>query len=515
MRPILPLLTLFCTLALIACDPAKPSPQQVADARADSSSQAATAASAKDIRRSLARINSTQQSWSPRQPWEKGTPAKRRGLGAIVAAGQVLTTAELVADATYLELESTDGTRFAPAKVIVVDYEANLALIGAADDKQGETFFAGTAPFPLAGPSRIGDSLEIVQIQENGEAIRTPGALQSTDLASSLLPGHNFLVYRIKASMQEAASSFTLPILRDGALAGLLYSYDSKDQLCEVAATDIVDRFLNAARSGNYVGFPSLGISVARTEDASFRQWLKLPDEVGGLYVRRVRPGSSAAQAGLKNGDVLTSIDGRPIDRRGFYQHPNYGPMPWGHLVRGEKSVGETISLGVRRDGQALELPAKLTREEDSSKLVPTHTYDQAPNFLIKGGMLFQELTLPYLMEFGENWRSQAPLNLMDAYENPENHEGRLRRVVFLAGVIPTPATVGYERLRHLIVTHVNGKEIVDLKSLQEALAGNLGGRHAVEFADENLTIHLDEQVCTAVDAELLKRGLSQLSRVK
>jgi allophanate hydrolase len=38
----------------------------------------------------------------------------------------------MAADSTYIELESPDGRRLAPARVIAVDFEANLALLGLA-----------------------------------------------------------------------------------------------------------------------------------------------------------------------------------------------------------------------------------------------------------------------------------------------------------------------------------------------------------------------------------------------
>src|SRR5690606_9278000 len=59
-----------------------------------------------DLRKSVVRVNSTKQSWNPAQPWEKLPPVRRRALGAIVSPTHILTTAEMVADATYVELES-------------------------------------------------------------------------------------------------------------------------------------------------------------------------------------------------------------------------------------------------------------------------------------------------------------------------------------------------------------------------------------------------------------------------
>jgi hypothetical protein len=236
-----------------------------------------------EIRNSVVRINATQQTWNPGQPWEKNPPTQRRALAAIVAGRQVLTTAEMVGDATYLEFESPDGTRFAQAKVLAVDYEADLALLGPALEKEGDALFQGTKPLELAAPPKIGAELGVLQIEDNGLPLITPGLLRSVDVISDFLPNQNFLTYLVKASMQSAASSYSLPVLADGKLVGLLVSYDSKDQICDVTSTDILARFLKEAADGTYTGFPSLGIAIARTEDTSFRQWLKLADNQGGI----------------------------------------------------------------------------------------------------------------------------------------------------------------------------------------------------------------------------------------
>ena len=513
MRPflILPLL-----LALAACErPKSDSGKTEASASPAVVVPAVAPATPADIKTSVVRINSTQQTWNPGQPWEKNPPSQRRALAAIVAPQRVLTTSELVADATYLEFESPDGTHFAQARVIAVDYEANLALLGPASEKEGNVFFEKTVPLVVTAPPHIGQSLDILQIEDNGLALLTPGNLQSIDVTSNFLPGHGFLTYQVKASMQSAASSYSLPVLLDGKLAGVLTSYDSKDQICEVASTDIVSSFIKASAVVPYAGFPSLGIAIARTEDSSFRQWLKLTDEQGGLYIHGVRKGGAAEAAGVKMGDVLLAIDGHAIDRRGYYQHPNYGSLFWGHLIRGGKSTGESISLSLLREGQPLELKATLTREEESSRLIPGYDFGKAPNFLVKGGLVFQELSRPLLESFGENWQSRAPLNFLDALENPEKYEGKVERIVFLSGSIPTPATVGYESLRNLIVHKVNGKEIKNMGSLIAAFKGNLSELHTIEFDEQNFTVYLDDTVTTAVDTQLLQRGISKLSRAE
>ena len=203
----------------------------------------------KDLLKSVVRISATQQSWNQAQPWEKLSPGKRRSLGAIVAGNQVLTTAEMAVDATYIELESPDGKRLATGKVIAVDYEANLALLGV-ESEADLKFFEGTEPLEIAARPKPGDTLDIVQVEENGTPLVTTGGIQGIDVVSNFLPGQFFLTYEVKASMQSAANSFSLPVLRDGKLAGILTSYDAKDQLSDVISTDLVERFVREASDG-------------------------------------------------------------------------------------------------------------------------------------------------------------------------------------------------------------------------------------------------------------------------
>lgn len=162
-----------------------------------------------------------------------------------------------------------------------------------------------------------------------------------------------------------------------------------------------------------------------------------------------------------------------------------------------------------------MEIKVTLTREEEKNLLVPNHLFDMAPNYLIKGGLVFQELSLPILQSFGKDWSTVAPLNLLDVYENPEKYQDSINRVVFLSGVVPTPATVGYERLRNLIVHKVNGKPIKDMKSLIDAFNGNMNELHSIEFDEENLNVYLDDAVTTEVDAQLLQRGITRLHRAE
>jgi len=472
----------------------------------------AEAASELSVETSVVRINTTIQRWSSSQPWDKSAPSKRRALGALLSGNRVLTTAEMATNVTYIELENADSTRRLPAKVVAIDYEANLALLEP-DNGDTEDFFKGLKPLTLGTTAKIGDKLDVWQLEDNGMPLITHATIQSVDILSSFASGHYFLTYQAKGSMQSASSSFTLPVIRDGKLLGLLSSYHSKDQIIDVMAPEIIAAFLADTADDSYVGFPSLGVSISSTVDPSFREWLKLSDDVGGLYVTRVKKDSAAEEAGIEKGDVIIEIDDQEIGRRGYYTDANYGRLFWSHLVRGTHKVGDTIRLTVLRKGEKKEITATLGRP--GKRLVASYTYDQAPRYLVKGGFIFQELTGTYLKAFGAKWESKAPLNLLDVLASPEDYEEGRDKIVFLSATIPTPATTGYESIRNFIINKVNGVSIADIPSLIKAFQKpGPNGLHTIEFANgPPKTIYLDATASDSVDAELLKRGIPALSR--
>lgn len=459
----------------------------------------------------LLRINTTIQTYSVSQPWELNSPSRRRGLGAILEDGNILTTAEMAANSTYIEFESADGAHTSPAEVIAIDYEANLALLKPEDRAKSE-WIDKLGKLGTNGPVKVGGEVEIWQLEDNGDAILTVGTVRSVDLLSSFASGHFFLSYEVKASMQSASSSYTLPVTLKGNLLGILTSYNSKDQICDVVAPEIVSLFLEDVRDGKHVGFPSLGIATVLTEDPQFRNWLGLKDEQGGLYVSRVLPGSGADESGLKKGDVLVTVDGHAIDRRGYYDDKTYGRLFWSHLVRGSKKVDEKLTLVIVRDGKEQTLEAVLRRPPP--KLIPSHMYDKAPPYLIKGGLVFQELTRAYLEAFGKDWQSRAPLDLLDALDSPEDYEEGRNRLVFLSRVIRTPATIGYDRVNNLIVTEANGQKVTDIKSLAAALKEPKDGLHSIRIDDVPYVLYLDPKMSDEVDKALVERGLPALQRL-
>lgn len=461
----------------------------------------------------LLRISSTSQEYNTAQPWEKKTTRTRRGIGVLVGKNQIITTAEMGANATFIEIETVDSNTAMPAKTIAIDYEANLALISVTDPEHQE-LIGKMKPVEISSSPKLDDPVQAYQVEDNGKILMTNGVIRGADIVSSFVDGHFFLAYEIKASMQSAANSFTIPVMRDEKLLGVLTSYSSEEQLLDVTAPEIISAFLEDAKDGNYVGFPSLGISISRTSDPHFRAWLKLNDDQGGLFIQRVRRNSAAQNAGIKEGDVLLAIDGNKLDRKGYYKSKNYGLLYWGHLIGGSKKTGEKVTVDLIRDGKAISKEVTLTRQPEG--IIPSHMYGKAPRYLIKGGFIFQELTNSYLEVFGDDWKTRAPIGILDAFNHPEDYEKDRNRLVILSRTIPTEATLGYEAISSTIVTKVNGQNIADIPTLVEAFKSpDENGIHTIELDNVLKKLYLDAETAAKVEANFLKQGLPSLSRVE
>jgi putative serine protease PepD len=93
------------------------------------------------------------------------------------------------------------------------------------------------------------------------------------------------------------------------------------------------------------VAYPYLGVQVTPIPPAVAERW-RIED---GLYIQSVDPKGSAAAAGLKPGDVVTKIDGRPADRNDVLT---------GLLLT--KKAGDTVKITFVRDGREQTVTARL-----------------------------------------------------------------------------------------------------------------------------------------------------------
>jgi S1-C subfamily serine protease len=460
----------------------------------------------------LVRVNVTGQSYDYFRPWQKKAPFSKRALGAVLSKGRVLVTADLVANQNYVELERAETGEKTAAKVQVIDYEANLALL----EPTEKTFLDGITPLEITADTVVGDRLAAWQLEPTGALLATEGLVTTVQMTEYPIDVGEFLTYRISIPMQYRENSYTVPLVKNNKLAGLLLRYDSRSQLLDAIPAPIITHFLKEADSQNYRGFPSAGFSFFPTRDPELREFAGEKGKGGGVYVTNVEPNTPAMKAGLQVGDIVTAVADREIDQNGNYVDPLHGKIEFTNLLTAHAYSGDVVPFRVERNGKPIQLNMTLEHRDAKDYVSPPYNLDQPPRYYVLGGLIFQELSRQYLKEWGPTWERSAPQRLVyfDRFQSELFPEGN-RCVVILSQVLPADSTIGYDDLAYLTVTKVNGKEIKSLDDLAEAVKQPIDGFIKIETEEDPKQIALDAaQVATEAPNLQENYGISSLQRL-
>jgi S1-C subfamily serine protease len=460
----------------------------------------------------LVRVNVTGQSYDYFRPWQKKAPFSKRALGAVLSRARVLVTADLVANQNYVELERAETGEKTAARVQVIDYEANLALL----EPTEKTFLDGITPLEITADTVVGDRLAAWQLEPTGALLATEGLVTTVQMTEYPIDVGEFLTYRISIPMQYRENSYTVPLVKNNKLAGLLLRYDSRSQLLDAIPAPIITHFLKEADSQNYRGFPSAGFSFFPTRDPELREFAGGKGKGGGVYVTNVEPNTPAMKAGLQVGDIVTAVADREIDQNGNYVDPLHGKIEFTNLLTAHAYAGDVIPFRVQRNGKPIQLNVTLEHRDAKDYVSPPYNLDEPPRYYVLGGVIFQELSRQYLKEWGPTWERSAPQRLVyfDRFQSELFPEGN-RRVVILSQVLPADSTIGYDDLSYLTVTKVNGKEIKSLEDLAEAVKQPIEGFIKIETEEDPKQIALDAAQVAAEAPNLQENyGISSLQRL-
>src|SRR3954449_7177700 len=353
---------------------------------------------------SLVRVNVTGQPYDYFKPWQKKASFSKRGLGAVLPQGRVLVTADLVTNQNYVELERAESGEKTAANVQVIDYEANLALLEPTEKK----FLEGLSPLEIALDTVVGDRLAAWQLEPTGALAVTDGLVTTVQMMHYPLDVGQFLAYRVSISMQYRENSYTVPLVKNNKLAGLLLRYDPRSQVLDAIPAPIIAHFLKEAESQNYQGFPRVGFSYFPTRDPQLRAYAGEINKEGGVYVTSVEPNSPAMKAGMQVGDIVTAIGNNEIDQNGNYVDPLYGKIEFTNLITSRGFAGDTIPFQIQRAGKPMTVNVALDHRPVTDYVVPPYTMGQPPPYVVVGGLIFQELSRTYLREWGNNWQKEA-----------------------------------------------------------------------------------------------------------
>jgi serine protease Do len=265
------------------------------------------------------------------------------GSGVIVDPnGYILTNNHVVDGADRIKVHLTGdpvGTDY-DAKLIGVDIETDLAVIKI------------DAPGKLAA-AKIGNS-DAVQVGDWAVAIGSPFGLEATVTAGIIsakersLPDARQFQHFLQTDAAINPGNSGGPLLNiKGEVIGINTAIVTSTNAGVGFALPIntaVTTYNQLIKSGKVVR-GSIGVSLLEAKP----ELLQVYGASQGAFVRSVQPGSPAADAGLKEGDVIVSLNGKPIKKND-------------DLVNAvaETQVGTRAALGVIRDGKRTDLSVSI-----------------------------------------------------------------------------------------------------------------------------------------------------------
>jgi len=279
--------------------------------------------------------------WGSRNNWNSAA-----GSGVIVSEdGYIVTNNHVVESGNLIEVTLNDKRKY-EAKVVGLDPSTDLALLkieaqqlpylvfGDSDSLYtGEWVLAVGNPFNLESTvtagivSAKGRSIDILDRQDRIESfIQTDAAVNPGNSGGALVNTSGQLI-----------GINTAIITRSGKYEG--YSFAVPSNLVQKVILDLRD-FGTVQR-----GVLGVFIDEITSERAAE---LGLP-AVAGVYITRVTPGSGAAEAGLKAGDVIVGINGT-----------NTNTLPEMQQQVGMYRPGNAIRVTYFRDGQVSEIAVVL-----------------------------------------------------------------------------------------------------------------------------------------------------------
>ncbi len=267
------------------------------------------------------------------------------GSGVVVNAkeGYILTNNHVIAGADQIQVTLTNGRTY-KAKVIGADPTTDLAVIQIhapdlvalpfADSSKlrvGDFVVAVGDPFGL-GQSATSGIISGLQRQD----LRRSGVQNYIQTDASINPGNSGgALVNLDGQLVGINSMIYSP---SGASAGLGFAIPSN------LAADVMKQLIAHGK----VERGSLGVDA---QDLNPRVAAALGIRAtSGALITNVLPDSPAAKAGLKPGDLVTSVNGKPVTDAQDLRN-----------AQGLAPVGSTLKLGVDRGGRQLVIDAKLT----------------------------------------------------------------------------------------------------------------------------------------------------------
>jgi serine protease Do len=294
-----------------------------------------------------------------------GTVQDEQGTGMIVSSnGEVVTNNHLISGATSIAVTLYGKTKSIPATIVDTDPGSDVALLQITGVSNLPTVAYGNSDNVQVGDAvvAIGNALGL----SAGSPTVTQGIISATGrsvTAGDISGGTTETLtnlFQTDAAINPGNSGGPL-VDSSGKVIGMntaVASSADAENIGFAIPSNKITQLLPALRhrsisASGLAGSGYLGVDVVTMTSQLRREYNFVPTE--GAVVSQVVPGSPADEAGLKQGDVITSLDGRAVT----------SADQLAVMVQADKP-DQTIRIGLYRGQEHLTLTSTLASSPSS-----------------------------------------------------------------------------------------------------------------------------------------------------
>ncbi|CAF1118870.1 unnamed protein product [Rotaria sp. Silwood1] len=397
-------------------------------------------------------------------PWQMKRQVPKASSGFIINNRWILSNAHAVANASSIRIRKHGDAKKYPARILYMAHECDLAIMTVDDNN----FWNRLEPLTLSNDiPRLQESITIVGFPIGGDNLSVTKGVVSRVVMSTYSHSLEFLLtIQIDAAINPGNSGG--PAIQGKHVVGMSFQGQIQAQsIGYIVPVSVIKHVLDdIERHNKYTAFPIMRFYYQPMENTSYREYLKLNDDQHGILVTSVEQACVLSQV-LKEDDVITAIDNVPIADDGTIYFRRGERLDFRYLEK-LKFVDDTVTFTIIRQGKELILTSPL---DNNQTLVPLHSHDKHPEYLIYAGIVFTVLTRFYLYEFGKReWHRKAPTNLVNLALRSRLQELN-QQIVIINQILVDDVNHGISSdFANSVLETINGIKIQNIKHLAELI---------------------------------------------
>ncbi|MFT5882922.1 MAG: S1-C subfamily serine protease [Crocinitomicaceae bacterium] len=411
------------------------------------------------IYKSIVRIEVASQVPDYKTPWNAGRFSGGTGTGFLIGKNKFLTNAHVVSNARRILITMHGSSRKHQARVVHVAHDCDLALLELVDFSP----FADLTHLEIGTIPKLESEVRVIGYPMGGERISvTRGVVSRIDFrayAHSRADSH--LIVQIDAAINPGNSGG--PVLQDGKVAGVAFQGITKaDNTGYMIPTPVIRRFLKDIEDGSYDSYADLGAYDFALFNPAMRKVYNLQPNDPGVLISSVISGGSSSGT-LKEGDILTAIDGYSVDSSGNITIA--GERVNMNEIIERKFAGDKIQLDFTRDDKQLSKEISLKAFPPASMY--SAQYGKKPRYVIQGGLVLQPLNRN--LYAAHKLKNPRVRRLFSEYVKEGIYKER-PDILILTRVLDDPINSALSGYIGNAVKSINGVDITDIKQAQKLL---------------------------------------------